>query len=151
MFRCNLPSLLLAEWPGSFTCHCSNMGVEQTPNKSQHTKLTLEKKILPPPLSRFKLATFWSRVLRTYQQAILAHTARNNKWQRQWNLHSRTVNSQTQDRVQSPLIQRCAKCSMYVSMPHLQTLCPVAEFKQSCRSKPFAVVEHFDTVFSVLV
>ena len=29
-------------------CHCGNMGMEQTPSKSQHTKLTLEKKILPP-------------------------------------------------------------------------------------------------------
>ena len=29
-------------------CYCDNMGVEQTPNKSQHTKLTLEKKMLPP-------------------------------------------------------------------------------------------------------
>ena len=45
VFRCNLQYALLAEWPGSFTCHCSDMGVEQTPNKSQHTKLTLEKKI----------------------------------------------------------------------------------------------------------
>ena len=27
-------------------CHSGNMGVEQTPNKSQHTKLTLDKKIL---------------------------------------------------------------------------------------------------------
>ena len=25
---CNLPPALLAEWPGSFTCYCSNMGVE---------------------------------------------------------------------------------------------------------------------------
>ena len=33
------------------------MGVEQTPNKSQHTKLTLEKKILPPLLLGFKLTT----------------------------------------------------------------------------------------------
>ena len=41
VFRCNLPSALFAEWPGSFTCHCGNTGV-------QHTKLTLEKKILPP-------------------------------------------------------------------------------------------------------
>ena len=45
VFRCNLPPALLAEWLGSFTCHCGNMGVEQTPYKSQHTKLTLEKKI----------------------------------------------------------------------------------------------------------
>ena len=48
MSRCNLPPALLAEWPGSFTCHCGNTGAEQTPNKSQHRKLTLEKKIFPP-------------------------------------------------------------------------------------------------------
>ena len=30
-FRCNLPPALLAEWPGSFTCHCGNAGVEWTP------------------------------------------------------------------------------------------------------------------------
>ena len=34
----------MEEWPGSFTCHCGNTGVERTPNKSHHTKLTLEKK-----------------------------------------------------------------------------------------------------------
>ena len=28
MFSCDLPPVLLAEWPWSFTCHCSNMGVE---------------------------------------------------------------------------------------------------------------------------
>ena len=32
---------------GSFMCHCGNKGVEQTANKSQRTKLTLEKKNLP--------------------------------------------------------------------------------------------------------
>ena len=26
MFRCNLPPAILAKWPGSFTCLCSNMG-----------------------------------------------------------------------------------------------------------------------------
>ena len=26
VFRCNLPTALLAEWPGSFTCHCGNTG-----------------------------------------------------------------------------------------------------------------------------
>ena len=36
VFRCNLPSALLAEWPGSFTYHCGNMGVERILNKSQH-------------------------------------------------------------------------------------------------------------------
>ena len=70
MFRCNLPSSLLAEWPDSFMCHCGNTGVEQTPNKSQHTKLTLEKKILPPLLPGFELATFQSWVWHSNQQAI---------------------------------------------------------------------------------
>ena len=37
VFWCNLPPTLLAERPGSFTCHCGNTGVERTPNKSQHT------------------------------------------------------------------------------------------------------------------
>ena len=45
---CNLPPPLLAEWPGSFTCHCSNMGMEQTPNKNKLRELTVEKTILPP-------------------------------------------------------------------------------------------------------
>ena len=62
MFRYDLPPALLAEWPGSFTRHYGNMGVERTPNKSQYTKLTLEKKILPPLLPRFELATFRSRI-----------------------------------------------------------------------------------------
>ena len=44
--------------------------VERTQNKSQHTKLTLEKKIPPPPLPGFDLATFRSRVRRSYKQAI---------------------------------------------------------------------------------
>ena len=70
MFRCNQPSALLSEWQGSFTCHCGSTGVERTSNKSQHTKLTLEKKILPPLLPGFELATFRSRVGRAYQQAI---------------------------------------------------------------------------------
>ena len=48
VFMCKLPPAVFAEWPGPFTCHCGNTGVERTQNKSQHTKLTLEKKILPP-------------------------------------------------------------------------------------------------------
>ena len=72
MFRCNLSPSLLAEWPGSFTCHCGNTRVEQAPNKSQHTKLTLEKKMLQPLLPGFELATFQSRVRRSNQQAIPA-------------------------------------------------------------------------------
>ena len=55
---------------GSFTCHCGNTEVERTPNKSQHTELTLEKKILPPLLPGLELAAFRSRV----QQASPATT-----------------------------------------------------------------------------
>ena len=65
MFRCILPPALLAELPWPFTCHCCNTGVERTPNKSQHTKLTLERKILPPLLPAFELTTFRSRVRRS--------------------------------------------------------------------------------------
>ena len=59
MFRCILPPALLAEWLGSFTCHCSYTGVEQTLSKSQHRWLSLEKKILLPG---FELTTFQSWV-----------------------------------------------------------------------------------------
>ena len=72
MFRCKLPPARLADCPGSFRCHCGNTGVERTPKKSQHTKLTLEKTIFPLLLPGFELATFRSRVQRSYQQAIPA-------------------------------------------------------------------------------
>ena len=64
VFRCNLPPAHLLDWLGSFACHCGNTGVEQTPNNSQHTKSTLEKKNLLPLLPGFKLATFQSGVQR---------------------------------------------------------------------------------------
>ena len=65
VFRCNLQPVLLVERPESFTCYCGNTGLERTPNKSLHTKLTLEKKILPPLQPGFELATFRSRVRRS--------------------------------------------------------------------------------------
>ena len=81
LFRCNLPPALLAQWSGSFTCLCGNMGVGRTPNKSQHTKLTLEKKFLPPLLPGFELATFRSRVRRSYQQATsVTRCSTGNMW-----------------------------------------------------------------------
>ena len=46
--------------------------MQRTPNNSQHTQLTLEKKILPPLLPGFELLTFRSRVGRSNQQAIPA-------------------------------------------------------------------------------
>ena len=57
--------LLLAEWPGYFTCHCGNKGVERTRNKSQHTKLTRGGKKYPAASA----ANFRSRVRRSNQQA----------------------------------------------------------------------------------
>ena len=72
VFRCNLPLALLAEQPGSFTCCCGNTAVEQTSNKSQHTKVILEKNILLPLLPGFELATFRSQVWRFCQTAIPA-------------------------------------------------------------------------------
>ena len=71
VFKCNLPPALLAEWLGSFTSHCGNTGMERTLNKSQYTKLTLEKKILLPHLPGFELTTFRSWVQCSYQQAVL--------------------------------------------------------------------------------
>ena len=50
---------------GLFYVHQGNTGVEWTPDKSQHTKLTLEKKFLPPLLPGFELATFRARVWRS--------------------------------------------------------------------------------------
>ena len=44
----------------------------RTPNKTLHTKLTQEKKILLPLLSGFQLATFQSGAWRSYQQALPA-------------------------------------------------------------------------------
>ena len=49
----------------SLLSHCGKTGVEWTPNASQHTKLTPEKKILPPLLLGFELRTFRSQVLRS--------------------------------------------------------------------------------------
>ena len=59
VFSCNQPPALLAEWPGTFACYCGNMEWNGYQNKSQHRKLTLEKKILPllpTPLCFFKSA-----------------------------------------------------------------------------------------------
>ena len=81
MFRCNLPPAPLQNDRGLLRATAVTRGVGaegrsggggQTPNKSQHIKLTLEKKILPPLLPGFELATFRSRVRDSYQPAIPA-------------------------------------------------------------------------------
>ena len=72
VFSSNLPPALLAEWPGSFTCYCGNTGVDGYRNKSQHRKLTQEKKIFPPLLPGLEPRTFRSRVRRSNHWAIPA-------------------------------------------------------------------------------
>ena len=61
------------------TCHCGSTGVERIPNKSQNTKLTLERKILPPLMPGFELATFRSRVRRCTNWAIPATGVKHAK------------------------------------------------------------------------
>ena len=53
-----------------FTYFCVNKGVERTPKKSQHRKLTLEKKILPPLLPG--LVLFEARTERFQNKVNLA-------------------------------------------------------------------------------
>ena len=111
VFRCNLPPALLAEWPGSFTCHCGNTGVERIPSKNQHTKLTQEKKIFPALLPGFEVAVFWSWVRRFNQQA----TPAPDSWHFQFNAQSaEEVTSgrctRQQMRSKSPI-----QCSRFIS------------------------------------
>ena len=54
MFRCNLPPALLAEWPGSFMCHCGNKEVEWTLNKSQHAKVNSGEENSPSTPARIQ-------------------------------------------------------------------------------------------------
>ena len=52
------------------TCHCGNTGLERTLNKSQHTKLTLEKEIFSPLLARIRTHNLAITSPAFYQQAI---------------------------------------------------------------------------------
>ena len=61
-------------------------------NKSHHRKLTLEKKILPPLLQGFELATFRSRVRRSNHWAIPAPAIPNNKGKKYANQVKQTCN-----------------------------------------------------------
>ena len=64
---------------GLLRANAVTQGVECTPNKSQHTKLTLKKKILQPFLPGFQLTTFRSWLQRSNQQVILAPFTRTIK------------------------------------------------------------------------
>ena len=72
MFSCNLPPVLSAKWPGSFTYYCGNTGRNGDWNKSQHRKLIPEKKILLPLLQGFEHKTFQSQVRCSNHWTILA-------------------------------------------------------------------------------
>ena len=97
LFRCNLPSPLLAERSGSFTCYYGNTGVQRTPKKSQQTKLTLEeKKILPPLLPGLELASHPALTIQaTYMNIAsietsgflmtLPATSVDSVWRKEWN------------------------------------------------------------------
>ena len=86
-FICKLPPALLAEWLGSCSCHCSNTELEWTLNRSQHRKLTLEKKILPPLLLRFKLTTFLSQVQHSTNKLSPLHGRDAGKCKPLWPPH----------------------------------------------------------------
>ena len=49
MFSCNLPPALLAEWSGSFTCFCSNTGVERIPKWVSTDSWPRKRKFSCPP------------------------------------------------------------------------------------------------------
>ena len=51
VFRCNLPPALLAEWPGSFTCHCGNKFSRRSCRDSNSQPLDHESGALTNKLS----------------------------------------------------------------------------------------------------
>ena len=71
MFRCKLPPHAFDRMAGVFGVSLRKHGLKQTPHKSQHRKLTLEKNILQPLLSGLQLATFRSRVRRSTNKLSL--------------------------------------------------------------------------------
>ena len=72
VFRCNLPPVLLAEWPGSFTCHCSNTGVKWTPNKSAH-KVNSGEENSPTTPAAIRTCNLSITSPALYQQATPVH------------------------------------------------------------------------------
>ena len=65
---------LLAEWQGLLCVTAVTRGWNGYRNKSQHRKLTLEKKLLLPLLQGFEPATFQSRVRRSNTELSPAST-----------------------------------------------------------------------------
>ena len=49
VFRCNLSLVLLAKWPGSFTCYCDNTRVVRISKLESAQKVDPEEEIFPLP------------------------------------------------------------------------------------------------------
>ena len=62
VFSCNLPAALFAELSGFVCATAVTQGWNKYWNKSQHRKLTMEKKILPLLLLGLKSLTLWLQV-----------------------------------------------------------------------------------------
>ena len=66
-FSCNLPPALLAQNARDLLrATAVTQGWNRYRNKSQHRKLTVENKTLPPLLLRFEPTTFRSRIRRSF-------------------------------------------------------------------------------------
>ena len=72
VLSCNLPPTLLAEWQVCFTWYCDDAVVEGYWNRSQHRKLTQEKKMLMPG---FRHMTSWSQVQCSTTELFLLPTS----------------------------------------------------------------------------
>ena len=80
VFSCNLPHALLSDWPESFAFYCGNTGVErffyEYWNKSQHNKLTLQKKKKNPAAhAKFCLMPWRHSPLISFTETVLVHTS----------------------------------------------------------------------------
>ena len=72
VFSCNLPPALLAEWPGSFTCHCGNTGLERIPEWESAQKVDSGEENSPAAPAGLEPDTFRSRVRHSNHWAIPA-------------------------------------------------------------------------------
>ena len=81
-------------------------------NKSQHRKLTLEKKILPPLQQGFEPATFQSRVRRSIHWAIPAPDMGHQGYKRTMELLRPRVYWPAMYREAKDYISSCERCTM---------------------------------------
>ena len=124
-FSCNLPPALLAEWPGSFTCYCGNMGVEwirvstesrpwrrkfschscrdSNPRPFNRESSTLTTEPSPPPgessYTKENQTTRW--VTRYWEKTSWPTTTKINQWR-----HSSILFSSDEDIQASDFLER---------------------------------------------